>query len=355
MTRERLVSFFFIALLLIILYQVCLIFSVFFEPLFWACVLAFVFHPVFLRSKKAFGGHQTPAALLTVLVILLTVVPLVIILAGHLFSEAVKFYDLCLDYVESGRLTQWINQIQMSAPIKKLESHKSIADFVHRNLQSWIIDSAKIAGNFTAKQAAALTKNIALFALNFALTIFLTFFFLKDGQKIYSFFYEITPLDEKDKKHIFTRINDTFAAVLHGQLLTAIVQALTAGIIFWFLALPLPIFFSAVTFLSAFLPVMGASLVWGAFVIYLLALQQYGRAILLFLLGTFVISLVDNVLKPLFIGEKTKLPYMVLFLGILGGLSLYGFIGIFLAPTMISLFFALIKIYREKFFDSKNP
>src|SRR3989338_8944877 len=142
MTRDRLVSFFFITLLLIILYQVCLIFSSFFEPLFWACVLAFVFHPVFLRLKKIFGGHETPAALLTVLLIILTVVPLLMILAGHLFSEAVKFYDLSLDYVEGGRLKQWIDQMQLSPIAKKLESHKSIADFVHRNLQSWIIESA---------------------------------------------------------------------------------------------------------------------------------------------------------------------------------------------------------------------
>ena len=95
---------------------------------------------------------------------------------------------------------------------------------------------------------------------------------------------------------------------------------------------------------------MGASIIWGALVIYLVILQNLTKALILFFLGVFGISLVDNFLKPLFIGEKTKLPYLLLFLGILGGLEAYGFVGIFLAPTLLSLFFALIKIYRTKFF-----
>ena len=349
MTRDRLVSFFFIALLLFILYQVCLIFSVFFEPIFWAGVLAFLFYPIFKKLKTMLGGLETPSALLTLLLILLTVVPLIAVLVVHLAAEVIKLYDFLLSSLEDGRFKQWVDQVRHFAIIKKLESHAMLADFIRSNSQAWIVNTAKTLGNFTAKQLAFLTRNVALFALNLLLTLFLSFFFLKDGQKIFRFIYEITPLDEKDKKHLFKRINETFAAVLQGQLLTAIAQALTAGIIFWSLALPLPIFAAALTFLAAFLPVMGASLVWGFFVIYLIFLQQYTKALILFFLGTCVISLVDNLLKPLFIGGKTKLPYLVLFLGILGGLSLYGFVGIFLAPTLLSLFFALIELYKEKF------
>ena len=354
MTRDRLVSFFFIALLLVILYHVWLIFFPFFEPIFWASVLAFVFYPVFQKLKKPIGISKTPAALLTVFLILLTVVPIVALVVVQLTVEVVKCYDFLWKSIEDGRLKHLMDQVRLSPFVQKLESHTSLASFIRRNSESWVLNAAKLFGNFTAKQVALGTKNILLFALDFLLTIFLSFFFLRDGHKIYRFIYEVTPLEDRDKKHIFKQINETFAAVLHGQLLTAIAQALTAGIIFWSLALPLPIFFAALTFLSAFIPIMGASLVWLSFVIYLLILKQFTKALVLFFLGTGIISLVDNILKPMFIGQRTKLPYLVLFLGILGGLELYGFVGIFLAPTLISLFFALIKIYREKFFDSKT-
>ena len=349
MTRDRLVSFFFIALLLLILYQVCLIFSVFFEPIFWSGVLAFVFYPVFQRIKNNLKGRETPAALFTVLLILLTVVPLVTVLIIHLAIEAAKFYGFLWNYIEDGRYKHLLEQIKLLPVVHELASHAALANFIHKNSEAWILNAAKTLGNFTAKQMAIITRDVLFFTINFLLTLFMSFFFIRDGHKIYRFVYEITPLEENDKAHIFRQMNETFSAVIQGQLMTAIAQALTAGIIFWSLGLPLPIFFAILTFLSAFLPVMGASLVWGSFVVYLLVTQQHTKALVLFFLGTFIISLVDNLLKPFFIGEKTKIPYLVLFLGILGGLSLYGFVGIFLAPTLISLFFALIKIYREKF------
>ncbi len=349
MTRDRLVSYFFIALFIFIFYQVCLIFSYFFEPIFWACVLAFVFYPIYKRLLKTLKGHETVSALLTLFLILLTVVPLIGIVVVHLALEATKLYDFLWNYIEGGRLKDLIDQLHRLPFFHRIETSKVFAGFVHRNSGDWILNTVKTLGNFTAIQAAKITRNILLSSLNLLLSLFLSFFFLKDGDRIYRIIYEITPMDEQDKKHIFKQINETFAAVLHGQLLTAIAQALTAGIIFWLLKLPLPIFFAALTFLAAFLPVMGASLVWGSFVAYLIIVQQFHKAFVLFLLGTFIISLVDNFLKPLFIGEKTKLPYFLLFLGILGGLQLYGFVGIFLAPTLISLFFALVKLYRQKF------
>jgi len=84
-------------------------------------------------------------------------------------------------------------------------------------------------------------------------------------------------------------------------------------------------------------------------VIYLIVMQYYIKAVILFLFGVLVISLIDNVMKPALIGEKTRLPYFMLLLGMLGGIKIYGIIGVFLAPVVLSLFFALIKIYQKKF------
>ena len=178
---------------------------------------------------------------------------------------------------------------------------------------------------------------------------FLLFIFLKDGEKIYRFIYEIAPLERKNKQPLFGQINDTFSAVIRGQLLTSLTQALVAGVIFWFLGLPLPVLFAAVTFITSMIPVVGASAVWLPLVVYLLTLGQQGRALVLFVFGVLVISLIDNLMKPALIGEKTRLPYFLLFFGILGGIKLYGLMGIFIAPVILSLFFALVKIYQEKY------
>jgi predicted PurR-regulated permease PerM len=136
--------------------------------------------------------------------------------------------------------------------------------------------------------------------------------------------------------------------VIRGQLLTAITQAIVAGIIFWMTGIPVPILFAVVLFFTTLIPVLGAATVWVPLVLYLLSIQQHARAAVLFIFGLLVISLLDNVIKPAVIGEKTRLPYFLLFFGILGGLKIYGFMGIFLAPVVLSLFFALIRIYQER-------
>lgn len=243
MIRDRLVSFFFVSLLIFIFYQICLIFSIFFEPIFWACVLAFVFYPLYNKLLKGLSNHKTPAALLTLLIILLTVLPLLAILIVHLAIEAARFYHFFWNAVETGRLKDLMDHVRQLPFVHRLESHEVLASFIHKNSQSWVLNAAKSLGSLTARHAALITKNIFLFGLDLVLTLFLSFFFLKDGDKIYRFIYTITPLDEPDKKHIFEQITNTFAAVIHGQILTAIAQAIVAGIIFWSLKLPLPIFF----------------------------------------------------------------------------------------------------------------
>ena len=119
--------------------------------------------------------------------------------------------------------------------------------------------------------------------------------------------------------------------------------------IFTVLGVPVPLFFTFLIFLTTLIPILGAASVWFPIAVYLLIMQLYGKAIILFVVGFFGISLIDNIMKPAIIGKRTKLPYFLLFFGIMGGMKLYGLMGIFLAPVVLSLFFALIKIYREKY------
>ena len=147
-------------------------------------------------------------------------------------------------------------------------------------------------GNFATSQTATLTKNLLLFGLNTVFMIFLLFVFLKDGEKIYGFIYQVAPFDEKTKKLIFREINETFSAVIRGQLLTSLTQAAVAGIIFWILGLPLPILFAAMTFLAALIPVIGASGVWVPLVIYLFLGGQTVKAVVLLGFGVLVTALV---------------------------------------------------------------
>ena len=349
MTRDQFISLFFIALLIVVVHQVFLIFSPFFRAIFWSGILAYAFFPIYVKFREAMKPRETLAALVMTLLIFLVVVPPVVLLLANLIKEAVELYQLATVYVREGNLEKLIDQVRSFGIVQKIEVQVLQWEPLKQSVTDWLLRTTRSIGNFAAFQATNVTKNFFLIALNTIFMTFLLFIFLKDGEKIYQFFYEVAPLEEKNKRSIFRQINDTFAAVIRGQLLTSLTQAVVAGIAFWILGVPAPLFFAAMSFLVALIPVVGASGIWLPLVLFLVISEQYTKAVILFVFGTLVISLIDNLMKPAIIGEKTKLPYFLLFFGILGGLKLYGLMGIFVAPVILSLFFALIKIYQEKF------
>ncbi len=349
MNKNSALSAFFIALLLLIFYQVILIFSPFAEIIFWAGLLSFTFYPMHKFFLKIFKGHENSAAFLATLCVLLLVVPLAVAIFWKLASQAVDFFQQVLDFVRDGRLQQFLRDVRSLPLLQNIEARVHRFDFLEEGLHDWLVYYAKNLGSLAVREVGMITKNFFAYTLSFILVFFLMFAFFRYGQQIYSFIYQAVPLHESDKRAIFKQIRETFAAVIRGQLLTGFAQAVLAGIIFYFLGFPMAVFLGAATFLASLIPVVGASAVWVPCAAYLFFTGQLMKAGILFLLGIFVISLVDNFLKPALIGEKTKLPYFLLFLGVLGGLKLYGFTGIFIAPVILSLFFSLVKIYREKY------
>lgn len=349
MTRDQFISAVFLAFLAFIVYEIFLILSPFSRAIFWSAILAFGFYPLHVKLKDRFKHNDFLAAALMTLAIILVVIPPVILLIMNVAQQAIDLYQSAVHYIREGGIEKLIDQVRSFGLVQNLEAKLFQWEPLKDNISDWILRSTQAVGNFATTQTATLTKNLLLFGLNTVFMIFLLFVFLKDGEKIYNFIYQVAPFDEKTKKSIFREINETFSAVIRGQLLTSLTQAAVAGIIFWILGLPLPILFSAMTFLAALIPVIGASGVWVPLVIYLFLGGQTVKAVVLLTFGVLVISLIDNIMKPALIGEKTRLPYFLLFFGILGGLSVYGLVGIFVAPVVLSLFFAVVKIYQEKY------
>lgn len=347
MTRDKFISYFFIALLVFVVGMVIYIFSPFFKAIFWSAILAFTFYPVYAQLNRLLKNETVPALLMTVLIFLL-VIPPVIYLIVNLSAQTIDLYQLATDYVREGRLGALIDHVRSFHVVQNIEDRLVQWESLKQNLNEWMLSSARAIGNYAATQAGTITKNVFFVILNILIMFVLVFVFLKDGNAIYRFIYEIAPLEEKHKRLVFQRISESFSAVIRGQLLTSFAQATVAGIIYWVIGLPLSLFFAMLTFITSMIPMVGTTAVWLPLVIYLAVRHQYMKAGLLAAFGFFVIGLIDNFMKPALIGKKTHLPYFLLFFGILGGITLFGLIGIFLAPILLSLFFALITIYREK-------
>ena len=349
MKREQFISFFFIAALGFIIYEVFCIFAPFFTAIFWAAILAFAFYPLYAKLRKRFPKRNNSIALLMTIAVFLIVVPPLIMVLINMAIQIVEFSQWAYGYVRDGKLEQLVEQVRGLPWFQSIQTHIFESKTAKDSLSSWFLAGTKTLGNLAATQAGAFTKNIFFVLLNVFFMSFLTFIFFKHGERIYRFIYEIAPFEKDTKEALFKQIQETFIAVIRGQLLISMLQAAVAGIIFTALGVPIPLFFTFLIFLTSLIPVLGAASVWFPIAVYFLAMQLYSKAIILFVLGVFGISLIDNLMKPAIIGERTKLPYFLLFFGIMGGMKFYGLMGIFLAPVVLSIFFALIKIYREKY------
>lgn len=348
MNKEQIVSYFFIGLFVFVLYQVILLFSPFFTAISWAAILAFAFYPLHEKLLSLKFSSSAASLVSTLLVVLVVVIPSATVLVS-LLKEAGDFYNWLSNYISSGSLEQLILNIRQSSKAEWVRELWVRWDPFQREFFNITLQGSKSLANLTALQLAAFTKNLLVWVLNLVLITFLLFFFFKDGKAAYDFIYQLIPLERKNKEILSLRLNETFAAVIRGQFVTGLVQATIAGFTYWFLGLPLPFFFAFLTFITCLIPVTGAATVWVPMTIYLFISQQMPKAIILGCIGIFAISLMDNILKPILIGEKARLPLLLLFLGILGGIQIYGFIGLFLGPLVLSLFFVLTRIYRQDY------
>jgi predicted PurR-regulated permease PerM len=348
MTRQQLFAAFFFAVFLFLLYQFYQMFQSFFGPLTWAALLALVFYPLYLRLTQLLGGRGSLAAFLfTTIVILVVIVPTAL-LTILLANESVLLYQRSSEFVSSGQLQQWLDHLKASTPARAWSILSDLLAHWNVDITGVAVTAANAVSNFLVSQAAGIAKNVAAFVADFFLTTVALFFFFRDGSRMVGAIRDLLPMQREHKNLLLGRLYDTLSAVIHGTLTTAAAQGVLAGLGFWVAGVPFAIFLGCASAFFSLLP-FGSPIVWGLVVAYLAVTGLVARAILLALWGTLVVGTVDNLIRPLIIGERAEIPTILLFFGILGGLEAYGFLGVFLAPAVIAILVAFVGIYKEEY------
>ncbi len=351
MKREQFISAVFLVVLVYVAWQIFSIFSVFSSAILGAAVLAFLFYPIQKRLEKGLRSNTLTAVLMTAL-IFFVVFPPMLLLIFSLSTQIIDLSQAALKFVQEGGVEKLIHDIQNHPWFQSMQHQTTDWELLQKNLSGWILGAAKNLGNATAGKLGVLTKNLFFIGLNVFFMFILVFIFLKDGNKIYAFIYQSAPFEEKTKRTIFDEITGTFEAVIRGQVLAALAQALVATVLYASLGIHAFLFFGVLTFIMALVPV-GAAAVWLPLVVWFFMTGKISQGWIMLIAGI-GISFIDNFIKPLIIGERTKLPYFVLFFGIAGGIVVYGFSGVFIAPVVLALFFALVKIYREEYLHAHS-
>jgi predicted PurR-regulated permease PerM len=224
----------------------------------------------------------------------------------------------------------------------KIQAFKGQAEQLIRR---GILAGVKSIPKFIGEKVTTIFKNLALFGVHVLFIAVALFFFFRDGARYYRKIVEFLPLERGHREVAVQTVSRTVTAVVRGMLVTALVQGCLAGAGFAVAGSCAGSPRTLHLLNSSFF--LGAASVWIPSAIWLFMQDQHMAAVGLALYGALVISVVDNIIKPLIIGEGTKVPVFLLFFTILGGLRVYGFLGIFLGPIIIALGMAFLTIYRE--------
>jgi predicted PurR-regulated permease PerM len=349
MTRQQLFAAFFFAVFLFLLSQLYALFVVFLKPLMWTVILVLTFYPIFDVFLKWFGGRRSAAALgMTLFIMLLVIVPLSF-LSSLLTSQMIDFYRDMRTAAESGQLQNLLSSWRDTALGELWEKWSPRIARFDIDIPSILLTAANNISQYIVAHVPDVAKNLLVLLLNAVIVSFSLFFLFRDGEEFFHAFRDLIPMEPRHKEAIFHQFYETVSAVVQGMVVTAVVQGVLAWIGFNAVGLPYSFFLGCASAVASLQPLGGAAVVWLPAAIYLGLSGSWPWAIGLIVYGVVIISSIDNIIKPLVIGERTKLPTLFLFFGILGGLQAYGFLGVFLGPVVLATIMAFVKIYRETY------
>ena len=309
-------------------------------------ILSGLFHPLYRRLLRWFRGRAGLASAATLLVF--TAVPLVPLIA---FSGIVA--RQALDVSQS--VGPWI-QAQVSQPdeldrlILKLPFAEYWAPYKDQ-VAAKVGELAGSVGTFMVSWLAAATRGTVIFIFMLFVMLYSMFFFLKDGRRLLERILFYMPLTSEDEQRMVDRFLSVTRAMIKGTLLIGIVQGTLAGLAFAVAGIPGAAFWGTMMALLSIIPGVGTALVWVPGVIYLLATGHTGAGIGIALWCAIVVGTVDNLMRPWLVGKDTKMPDLLILLGTLGGLVLFGAIGVIIGPIVAALFVTVWEIYGEAFED----
>ena len=322
----------------------------FIEVVLWAIVLVIVFFPIHKRIQARVGSPGWSALLSCLLVIFVILVPLTLLTfavvnelsdfaqmlqpkpdgSGGTAGAAAGLLDPNSPYL--GPAVRWVGQYY---DLSKLGSEQFIAERL------------KGLSGAIASRTLGFVGGAVGFIVEVFFVIFTMYYLFRDGERMRAAANDVMPLSDDKAREILDRTGEVIGASVYGVLVIAVVQGVLGGLAFWVLGLPSPLLWGVVMIFLSMIPMLGSFIVWVPAAIYLGLTGHWGKALMLTVWGALVIGSIDNFLRPKLVGERTRLHELLVFFSVLGGLQVFGVLGIVLGPVIVAITIALLDVLRQ--------
>jgi len=336
---------FFIVILIILLALTLYLIRPFIGALFLGGLIAYLLFPIYKKLVVKLKHKYVAQSLLgaaTLLVLLLLVGLIVIPLtaqAGTIYEQSEYYVS---NYVEDFKKcsTEDVDSVTCRV-MRTAGKYFTSEDFKVKSKE--VIEKTSL---FFYESVGSIITGVASLTFFLFVMVFSIFYFLNHGKEIKDAAMDLVPLSRSNKSKMSKRLKDTINAVLIGNIGTALLQGVAGGFIFFLLGIPASIFLGLLMAILAFIPLVGASFIWIPAAIILIIKGSYIKALILAVYCILIIGSIESILKPKWIGKKIQLPAFIIFLGVVGGLKVFGLLGLFFGPLIIALLVTSLEIYR---------
>ncbi|MBP9757667.1 MAG: AI-2E family transporter [Candidatus Pacebacteria bacterium] len=331
--------YFLLALLAGAAWVAFLVVKPFFSALALGAVFAVVLQPVYRRIRSYVRGKESLAALSTVGVSIIIVLIPIIFVSLQLLKEAQALYGSLNDTDTQRVFSQWV-----TANGAKVDTYVPNASQSLREISASFDDYARAAASWIVLNIGAAFSSIASLFLNLFIFFVTLYYLLRDGGRLKRYLIELSPLNDSDDEHIVHKLEVAVNSVVKGKLAIAVIQGVLAGIGLAIFGVPNPVVWGLVAIVVSLIPPIGTALVLFPAIMYLVIAGELPSAggLTLWAVG---VSVIDNVIGPRLIGDGMQIHPLLVLLSVLGGLALFGPVGLFLGPLSIALLLALLSLH----------
>lgn len=311
----------------------------FLNVILWATVLVILFYPIHRRLAQRIGNPSLAALVSCLLVILIVLVPISLITLAVVneLSGAVESITAAANYLLDPNA-------RFSGPILNFVGR--YVDINHLRSEEFLVERLRGVSAQLASRTLGFIGGLVGAIVQTFFVIFTMYYFFRDGDDISRTVRDSLPLQREQADTVMRRTREVIDASVYGVISIAVIQGTLGGLAFWVLGLPSAIIWAVVMTFLSMVPMLGAFIVWVPAAIYLLITGQWVKALLLALWGTLVIGMIDNFLRPKLVGSRTRLHELLIFFAVLGGLNVFGVLGVVLGPVVLALTLSLIDVYK---------
>ena len=319
----------------------------FLQPIILAILIGMLAFPLHQRLVRLLKGRNSIASLVSCMVLLLVLLIPSLVLLVTVLKEGFDYSVIVREWATQENIQQfmahpWVVEIQSRAT-RILPEGALSPDSIREKALAF----AGLMGGRFADVSASVIGSLTRFVVNFLLLLFVLFFVLRDHDKLIAFLHRALPLSRSQEVTLFKEVRAVSKTALMGSLMTAVTQGFVGGIGLWLAGLP-GLFLGAVMAFTSLIPFVGTALVWVPAALFLLATGAWGWAIFMVVWGVVVVGSIDNFLRPMFM-QGASMSTVVVFFSLIGGLQLFGLIGLIYGPLVFSITLVLFRLYEAEF------